>query len=106
MSDLISRQAAIDAFNTNIDELVVAGKENADAVERYLNRVIDEIKQLPPIQPAEPQIIRCKDCKHHWTHKCMDSMPIERCDLGQTFYDAEVDFCSLAEKREVNNESN
>ena len=50
-TDCISRQAAIDAFNTNIDELVVSGKENADAVERYLNRVIDEIKQLPPIQP-------------------------------------------------------
>ncbi len=49
----------------------------------------------------EPQIIRCKDCKHHWTHKCMDSMPIERCDLEQTFYDAEHDFCSLAERREV-----
>ena len=50
---------------------------------------------------AQPEIVRCKDCKHHWTHRCMDSMPIERCDLGQTFYDAEVDFCSLAEKREV-----
>ena len=50
-TDAISRQQAIDAFNTNIDELVVSGKENVDAVERYLNRVIDEIKQLPPIQP-------------------------------------------------------
>jgi hypothetical protein len=50
-TDCISRQRAIDAFNTNINELVVAGKENADAVERYLNRVIDKIKQLPPIQP-------------------------------------------------------
>jgi len=47
------------------------------------------------------EVTRCKDCKHHWTHKCMDSMPIERCDLGQTFYDAEVDYCSLAERREV-----
>ena len=76
-SDAISRQAAIDAFNTNIDELVVAGKENADAVERYLNRVIDEIKQLPPIQPAEPKrgkwieieafddsrYVKCDQCK-------------------------------------------
>ena len=53
MSDLISRQAAIDAFNTDTDELVVVGKENADAVERYLNRVIDEIKQLPSAQPEQ-----------------------------------------------------
>ena len=50
-TDCISRQRAIDAFNTNIDELVVSEKENAEAVERYLNRVIDKIKQLPPIQP-------------------------------------------------------
>ena len=49
--DTISRKAAIDAFNTNINELVVAGKENADSVERYLNRVIDRIKQLPFAQP-------------------------------------------------------
>ena len=54
--ELISREAAIDAFNTNIDELVVSGKENADAVERYLNRVIDEIKQLPPILPGKDKV--------------------------------------------------
>ena len=86
MSDLISRQAAIDAFNTNIDELVVSEKENAEAVERYLNRVIDEIKQLPPIQPKplqpwevlvaqavlpQPEIVRCKDCKHYRHGLCM-----------------------------------
>ena len=58
----------------------------------------EDIDAMPTIQP---EIVRCKDCKHHWTHKCMDSMPIERCDLEQTFYDAEVDFCSLAERREV-----
>lgn len=53
---MISRQSAIDAFNTNIDELVVSGKENADAVERYLNRVIDEIKQLPTILPDKDKV--------------------------------------------------
>ena len=45
------------------------------------------------------KIIYCKDCKHHWVHRCMDSIPIEICDLNQTFYDAEVDFCSLADMR-------
>ena len=59
-TDCISRQAAIDAFNTNNDELVVLGKENAYAVERYLNRVLDRIKQLPPIQP-EPSD-ECERC--------------------------------------------
>ena len=47
MSDLIDRQAAIDAFNTNLNELVVGGEENAKTVENYLNRVLDKIKCLP-----------------------------------------------------------
>ena len=99
MNDLISRQAAIDAFNTNIDELVVAGKENADAVERYLNRVIDEIKQLPPIQPAEPQIIRCKDCKYAEYIDDVQSLWCTECGNGRTV--APYDFCSYGEVRAV-----
>ena len=47
MSDLIDRQQAIDAFNTNLNELVVGGEENAKTVENYLNRVLDKIKCLP-----------------------------------------------------------
>lgn len=60
------------------------------------NFTLNRINEQPTIQP---EIVRCKDCKHHWIHKCMDSMPIEGCDLEQTFYDAEIDFCSLAERR-------
>ena len=117
MSDLISRQAAIDAFNTNIDELVVSEKENAEAVERYLNRVIDEIKQLPPIQPkplqpwevlvaqavlpqpAEPQIIRCKDCKYAEYIDDVKTLWCTECGQGRTV--APYDFCSYGERREV-----
>ena len=47
MNDLISRAEAIDAFNTNLNELVVGGEENAKTVENYLNRVLDKIKCLP-----------------------------------------------------------
>ena len=50
-TDCISRQSAIDAFNTNLNELVVGGEENAKTVENYLNRVLDKIKCLPPAQP-------------------------------------------------------
>lgn len=48
---LISRQEAIDAFNTNLNELVVGGEENAKTVLNYLNRVLDKIKCLPSAQP-------------------------------------------------------
>ena len=85
MNDLISRQAAINLWEKYYHTIAV------DAMQYDA-----ELRQL---SSAQPEIICCKDCKHHWTHKCMDSMPIERCDLEQTFYDAEHDFCSLAERR-------
>lgn len=91
-TDAISRQAAIDVMAE------LQGRASTKAELKGISKAWKRIKELPPIQP---EIIRCKDCKHHWTHKCMDSMPIERCDLEQTFYDAEIDFCSLAERREV-----
>lgn len=53
-NDLISKQAAIDAFNTGVDELIVAGKGNAEAVEKYLNGVIDMIKELPSAEQWTP----------------------------------------------------
>ena len=81
MDDMISRQKAIDALG-----------------EKPLAWEQGEYEEGLQTQ-WESEIVRCCDCKHHWTHKCMDSMPIERCDLEQTFYDAEVDYCSLAERR-------
>ena len=89
MSDLISRQAAIDA----IDDIE---SEVADGFGFQYEKWRKHFAELPPTQP---EIVRCKDCKHHWTYKSMDRMPIEICDLEQTFYDAEHDFCSLAERR-------
>ena len=89
MDELISRQAAITQLSHN--------KNKGD--EEWKLAVENDIRTIWKLPSAEPKIIRCKDCKHHWTHKCMDSMPIEICDLEQTFYDAEHDFCSLAERK-------
>ena len=106
-NDLISRQQAIDAFNTNVDELVVAGKENADSVEKYLNRVIDKIKELPS---AQPEIRQCKDCKHWipydwmfsevWQSKNIADYPEDEigCDCCDMAMKAN-DFCSRVERR-------
>lgn len=58
------------------------------------------LKILMDIQPADvTRVIRCRNCKYFWAYRCMDSMPIEMCELGQTFYDPDRDFCSLAERR-------
>ena len=57
MDDLISRQAAIDAFDMPIFN--IKGKENAERFVEYLRTVLQRIKELPS---AQPEIIRCKDC--------------------------------------------
>lgn len=92
--DCISRTQAIDALRGYLVE-----KRCPDDGTLTCRLIENEvINKLPS---AQPDIIRCKDCKHHWTHRCMDGMPTERCDLEQTFYDANIDYCSLAERKEV-----
>lgn len=59
-------------------------------------KVYEILRSLPDVK----DIIHCKYCKHYWTHRCMDSMLTQLCDLHQTFYDPERDYCSLAERRE------
>lgn len=84
MDELISRRAAIEA----IDEWIKAFLENGhkeSAADACL--IQDGIIQLPS---AQPEIIRCKDCKH-WDG-------VDTCDV----IDAPVwdnDFCSMAERR-------
>lgn len=56
MSDLISRQAAIDAvLRTDYRGLLL------EDVEKVTDAVAEELKKLPS---AEPEIIRCKDCTY------------------------------------------
>ena len=89
MSDLIDRQAAIDAFDMPIFN--IKGKENADAIVNYLRTVLQRIKELPP---AQPEIIRCKNCKHYEDNSFCGNEE-------STFVDVEPDsFCSWAERKE------
>ena len=68
-----------------------------DTIENLLDRFT---KDGCP-EPADvAHVIHCRNCKYFRAHRCMDSMPIEICDLDQTFYDPDRDFCSLAESRE------
>lgn len=50
MSDLISRQAAIEALE---GEITVTGRANADAVREYAKLICDRIKRLPTIDPVK-----------------------------------------------------
>ena len=82
-SDTISRQAAIDAVRTVIGD----------------NRSISVCEAIEQLPSAQPEIIRCKDCKY-WTR-------IKRtnrywCKTDDGLFDLNPspdDFCSRAERR-------
>ena len=86
MDDLISRQAAIDYFVTNVgfhDEDGYPIEDECELREIWTG-------YFDGIPSAQPEIIRCKDCKH-WDG-------VDTCDV----IDAPVwdnDFCSMAERR-------
>ena len=117
MDELISRQAAIDALYS---------------VDEYNSRSVKAIKQLPPAQPdtywkeqcqsyeqtinklreslsTQPEIIRCKDCKHWipydwmfsevWQSKNIADYPEDEigCDCSEMAMKAN-DFCSRGER--------
>ena len=91
MSDTISRQAAIDALDGKIE---ITGRTNAEAVKGYVRLVKDRLERLPS---AQPEIIRCKDCRYYQDNN--DGYPHINCkwDANET-PDAD-DFCSGAERR-------
>lgn len=65
MDDCISRKSAIDAINCDI---TITGRQNAELVASTIGMFADRIKALPS---AQPEIIRCRDCKHWdktWTN--------------------------------------
>ena len=88
MDDLISRQAAIDAL------VGMDGKRDDDGyVMIYRCDACDNIYNLPSVQP---EIIRCKECKHHDPED-------KKCDSGH-FIQWQLPrddnwFCADAERR-------
>lgn len=57
----------------------------------------DELgRELEKLQSAQPEIIMCKDCKHH--HYDGDAPYCDRISYGYGWKDD--DFCSMAERRE------
>lgn len=61
MDDLISRQAAIDAIERNAYR------------HTYIEQIVDIINGLPS---AQPEIIRCKDCKWKNNHNCTRAVEV------------------------------
>ena len=83
-TDCISRQQAIDDIWT----VSPLARLDRKWVDRWL-------RQLPS---AQPEIIRCRECKFA-SGDSRICMKFDHSPIG------ELDFCSFAERREVNNES-
>lgn len=96
MYDLIDRQAAIDAVTAWLHKAfnpLNRSKYNEGEIDAY-KTVLSELKKMPS---AQPEIIRCKECKHseHWYRDR------RRCFLwaenGVSVFDD--GFCNYAERR-------
>ena len=84
MNDLISRQAAID--------LLKQMRKDGDMVPWEGKNVFARIRKMPS---AQPDIIRCKDCK--WFNNAGCAVEI----VDDSDRPTENDFCSFADRREV-----
>lgn len=83
MIDYISRQAAIDALAE------LQGKASTKAELKGISKVWKRIKKLPS---AQPEVIRCKDCKWKQGSECVRFADV------RPFPD---DYCSRAERKEA-----
>ncbi len=68
MSDLISRQAVLESLKTDYSLIMFDSYGNLTFTG---GRIIEAIKRVPSVTP-QPEVIRCKDCKH-WTNNIGDS---------------------------------
>ena len=102
-TDTISRQAAIDAVEFGITFAKVIDKSTRDVKELFregnhsLTEAIKRIKNLPS---AQPEIIRCRDCKHYCYAD--NRIPQEQwcaCDISEETWQPD-DFCSYGKRRE------
>ena len=65
-------------------------------VERKKQKIGAIIREIYDMSSAQPEMVRCKDCKHH--HYEGEDIPYcDRIDYGYGWKDD--DYCSMAERR-------
>ena len=108
MTDLIDRQAVIDLISYSIElcskalDSMTLGGRNRYAVEVERNSLL-KLKDDFKLLPAQPEIIRCKDCK--WSEEYVPMCKTYYYCRKQGLYGkTEEDFCSHAERREEGDE--
>ena len=107
MSDLIDRQAAIDALSAMYDAAEDWCREaKTDVIkaraESCMASIIEMKMKILKLPPAQPEIIYCGDCKYKDDGIDEDGIPFLKCLHGRSYGGTRInDFCSWAEKREV-----
>jgi len=100
VQDAVSHQAAIDAIKQVFEWEVIM--ENDYAIK---SRIFERLRQLPS---AQPEIVRCKYCKHRYTDECPMRYTewVERDEYGEYDlrdivhdYTEDEKFCSEGERR-------
>ena len=91
MSDLIDRQALLEKkIRIPIARIVTEDK--------ILYRDVVFVKDIEALPPAQPEIIRCKDCKYYeGVHNIQGHAPCTYWKSGGVLWNW---FCSQAERRE------
>ena len=116
MSDLIDRQAAIDALDEQIAQCnkaiksFVLSMKDEYAVKVEKASLVAFRESLEYLPPAQPEIIRCKNCKHWipydwmfsevWQSKNIADYPED--EIGCNYCDMAMkanDFCSRGERK-------
>jgi CRISPR/Cas system-associated exonuclease Cas4 (RecB family) len=87
MSDLISRQAAIDALH--MDTSIIPFKKAREYADATISEIRNRLEKLPT---AQPEIIRCRNCKFA-SGDSRICMKFGHSPIG------ELDFCAWAERR-------
>ena len=71
-----------------------------DAVKHAWAKGLEPTQYIEDLPSAQPEIIRCKECKYWREYKYVNGRPkfLPRCGFHQ-IYVREDDFCSAAERR-------
>jgi len=97
MNDLISRQAAIDAFLTELTKRERKNLLHTWSTVEVKYFVVDMLEKLPS---AQPEIVRCKDCKY--SEYPAPTVTRYRCSLFDRCVIADW-FCAEAERKDNGN---
>lgn len=92
MSDLISKQMVLRCIKESRDNIDWGQSEDGDAFLHYTGALYRTIASEECFPSAQPEIIRCKDCKFQGH--------IQRCPFGKRNMPHANGYCCYGERRE------